>query len=113
MKSKALELGGFETAQLGTIVGELMKLMANNRFAHLDIDMWNAPSECHELVDRGIEKAWNAILTKFNITEEQIREELVKRGVPEKNIHFGFNELGWADRLFIKKANDAFGKYWR
>lgn len=98
---------------LGQIVGELMRLEANIRFNHLDVSMWDAPSECHNDVERGHEEAVEAILIKHNITIEEIEVELKERGLSGHNLFFGFKEAGWSDKMFYKDAREMFGKYFK
>ena len=77
---------------LTNAVVELAKIKANEIALHEDVDVWDAPSECHDLVNKAFNEKMKRFETEIGITEDSIMKLFAHR-TSERFAYFGFDSL--------------------
>lgn len=57
---------------LSAVTSELHDLLRNNDFAHVEVDAYYAPSECHRDVDRGMAEQIEEIIKKHGFSDTAV-----------------------------------------
>jgi hypothetical protein len=83
MKMSLLKFERPVIKNLGVIATEITKFNRGTSEAHDDVDLWNAPSECHGLVQKFIDKEFDKlekkIIDNYGLTIDELHNEIVKR----------------------------------
>lgn len=59
---------------LGEMIGRLAAIEADEAISHEDVQVWSAPSECHQDVHRSSEQRRKEFLDSICFTEKDLRD---------------------------------------
>ncbi len=75
------------------LVQKLMAVSDSRVACHNDVDMWSAPSECHDDVRRSHDAGIKALLKEYCATPEFVYGEARRRGLSDKWMYDNFPQI--------------------
>ena len=73
------------------VVQDGNKMFQSEQEAFDDLAIYNAPSECGEIVSKGIAREWESFFEEHGWTLEELQEEAKRRGLSAHYVYFHAN----------------------